>query len=186
MAMGTENPATSGGTTRRGMIGRLALLAGGAAGAGVAWRAGSSGDDAAAVAPAGQKPVKRSTTTMRLHGADWRLAATTGEPGKLRGPGDVPVPKGRILDERRRELGIFRAAALPGSAGVFQLHTFDLAEGAILGIGGNRLDEATYAIVGGTGRFAGATGSYLARQSPREAGGDGTAEFTLTLNSLEA
>ena len=44
----------------------------------------------------------------------------------------------------------------------------------------------TGTFVGGTGRFAGATGSYTARQSPRETGGDGTAEFILTLSALEA
>jgi hypothetical protein len=184
IVMQTNNTATARVTTRSGMLSRLALLLGGAAGAGVAWKASSGGDEAVAIAPTA--PARRTTSTLRLHGADWRLATTTSEPGKLPGPGDVALPSGRILDERRRELGVFRAAALPGSAGVFHLHTFDLTEGTILGIGGNRLDEATYAIVGGTGRFAGATGSYSARQSPREAGGDGTAEFTLTLTALEA
>ena len=40
-------------------------------------------------------------------------------------------------------------------------------------------------MIGGTGRYAGATGSYVARQSLREHGGEGTAEFTLTLDDLE-
>ena len=48
------------------------------------------------------------------------------------------------------------------------------------------LDEGSYAIVGGTGRYAGASGTYTARQSLRELGGDGTAEFTLNLTALEA
>ena len=41
--------------------------------------------------------------------------------------------------------------------------------------------ENVFAIVGGTGKYLGVTGSYVARQNPLETGGDGTAEFTLTL-----
>jgi hypothetical protein len=92
---------------------------------------------------------------------------------------------GRIVGVKEQELGQFRAAALPG-VGAFHLHTFDLAEGTILGIGANKLDEGSYAIVGGTGRYAGASGTYTARQFLRELGGDGTAEFTLNLNAWEA
>ena len=40
-------------------------------------------------------------------------------------------------------------------------------------------------MLGGTGTYAGATGSYLARQLPRELGGNGTAEFHLTLAGME-
>jgi hypothetical protein len=40
-------------------------------------------------------------------------------------------------------------------------------------------------VLGGTGRFTGVTGSYVARQGARELGGDGTAEFRFTLAGLE-
>jgi hypothetical protein len=96
------------------------------------------------------------------------------------------VPTGRILDGSKRDLGTFRAAAIPGLGAAFLLHTFDLEDGTILGIGASRLDEADFAIVGGTGRYAGATGTYSAQQSPRETGGDGTARFTLDIKALEA
>ena len=96
-----------------------------------------------------------------------------------------PLPSGRIVDARERPLGQFQAATLPG-IGAFHLHTFDLAEGTILGIGANRLEDGSYAIVGGTGRYAGASGTYTARQFLRELGGDGTAEFTLNLTAWEA
>jgi hypothetical protein len=38
-----------------------------------------------------------------------------------------------------------------------------------------------FAITGGTGRFAGATGSYTAVQNPVEVGGNGTAKFQMTI-----
>ena len=182
--MGTTD-GTPQGATRRGMIGGLGLLLGGATGAALALRGRSGDGGPAAPAPAPPRAPARSRTLV-LNGEDWRLRSPNAVPGKLPERGDVRVPAGRLVDARRREIGSFRAAALPGSAGVFLLHTFDLDDGTILGIGGNALHEATYAIVGGTGRFAGATGSYTARQSPYETGGDGTAEFILTLSALEA
>ena len=40
-----------------------------------------------------------------------------------------------------------------------------------------------FAIVGGTGRYAGARGTYLARRDPLEFGGDGTASFEIDLTA---
>ena len=171
------------GTTRASLLGRIALLAGGAVGVGVAARSTAGGGSTAAPLPAAA-PAGRGTQELKLRGVDWRLARPGVEAGKLPGVGDVAVPIGRIVDLDDNELGRFRAAALPGLP-AFHLHTFDLAEGTILGIGANRLDEGSYAVVGGTGLYAGATGTYWARQSPRERGGDGTAEFTLNLLALE-
>jgi hypothetical protein len=161
-------------------------LLGGATGAALAWRGRPGDGEPAAALPAPKPAVTGRSRTLVLHGENWRLRSPNAVPGKLPERGDVRVPAGRLVDTRRREIGSFRAAALPGSAGVLLLHTFDLDDGTILGIGGNALHEATYAIVGGTGRFAGATGSYTSRQSPYETGGDGTAEFILTLSALEA
>ena len=57
-----------------------------------------------------------------------------------------------------------------------------LQDGTIHGLGSvMRGAEGHFVILGGTGRYAGAQGSYVARQSARELGGDGTAEFRLTL-----
>ena len=174
----SENTTTSTNTTRASLLKRLALLAGGVVGAGVAVRS-TGGDEPAAAAP------RRSTSELTLYGRDWRLHRPGVAFGKLPTASDPALPSGRIVDRRERELGRFRAAALPGAA-AFHLHTFELAEGTILGIGANRLDEGSYAIVGGTGRYAGASGTYKARQHLRELGGDGTAEFTLNLNAWEA
>lgn len=177
-AMSESTPTTTN-STRASLLKRLALLAGGAVGAGVAVRS-AGGDDAAAAAT-----LTKTASTLTLHGRDWRLHRPGVAFGKLPAASDPALPSGRIVDERERELGRFHAAALPG-AGAVHLHTFELAEGTILGIGASRLDEGSYAIVGGTGRYAGASGTYTARQFLRELGGDGTAEFTLTLNAWEA
>lgn len=170
------------GTTRGSLLRRIALLAGGAVGVGVAARSTGGGQSTPAPAPVS---AGRRTEQLTLRGVDWRLARPGVEHGKLPTPSDVAVPIGRIVDVDNSELGRFQAAALPGLP-AFHLHTFDLTEGTILGIGASRLDEGSYAVVGGTGRYAGATGTYWARQSPRERGGDGTAEFTLNLIALEA
>lgn len=175
-----ENTTTRMSSTRASLLKKLGLLAGGALGAGVAVRAaGGVGDEAAAA------PLAKTARTMTLYGRDWRLHRPGVAFGKLAAASDPALPMGRIVDAKERELGQFRAAALPG-VGAFHLHTFELAEGTILGIGANKLDEGSYAIVGGTGRYAGASGTYTARQFLRELGGDGTAEFTLNLNAWEA
>ena len=93
------------------------------------------------------------------------------------------TPAGRIHDAKGRELGRFRAANLAGTGGVLQLQTFDLVDGTILGIGSAGIHENPFAIVGGTGRYVGVSGTYVAKQSPTERGGDGTAVFTLTLSA---
>ena len=69
----------------------------------------------------------------------------------------------------------------PGS---LEQHTFILPEGTIFGTGVSvsALDgEGQFAIVGGTGRYHGARGSYITRQSHVDFGGDGSATFTFTL-----
>ncbi len=169
-------------TTRGSLLKRAAILAGGAIGIGVAGRASAA---TPAAAPAAVPLRQAKARQLTLAGRDWRLARPGVEHGKLPAANQPAVPLGRIVDARGRELGQFHAAALPGLT-AFHLHTFELAEGTILGLGASALDHGTYAIVGGTGRYAGASGTYVARQWPRELGGDGTAEFNLNLIAWEA
>jgi hypothetical protein len=99
--------------------------------------------------------------------------------------GDLHAPD---ADER---VGGFFAAyfSIPeaGSGGRFasmEQHTFNLRDGSIIGAGTTQpgLDsEDEFAIVGGTGRYAGARGTYSVRQSHQEFGGDGTALITFKL-----
>ena len=68
-----------------------------------------------------------------------------------------------------------------------EIHTFTLNGGTIHGLGtAMRGAEGHFVILGGTGLYAGAHGGYVARQGTRELGGDGTAEFRLTLVGGEA
>ena len=72
----------------------------------------------------------------------------------------------------------------PDGVATLEFHAFNLPGGSIIGTGTARapLDaEDVFAIVGGTGKYVGARGSYVARQRPQEFGGDGTAQFTITL-----
>ncbi len=168
-------------TTRGGALKRLALLAGGAVGLGAA--GGKLFGERAAVPAAVPDAAGRKTKTVVLHGRNWRQIVHDAEPGKLPEATAARTPRGRIFDRRGRELGAFRAANLAGTGGVLQLQTFDLFDGTILGIGAAGVHETPFAIVGGTGRYVGVSGTYVAKQSPRELGGDGTAEFTLTLTA---
>lgn len=73
------------------------------------------------------------------------------------------------------------AAHEPGS---LEQHTFILPEGSIFGTGvttSGKDGAGNFAIIGGTGRFQGARGSYVATQNHVDFGGNGTATFTLTL-----
>jgi len=171
----------AGTTTRSGVLKRLALLAGGAAGLGAV--GGKVLGQQAAVPAAVPAAAGRKTKTVVLHGRNWRHSVHDAEPGQLPSANATRTPKGNIVDARGRELGAFRAANLLGTGGALQLQTFDLFDGTILGIGAAGIHENPFAIVGGTGRYVGVSGTYVAKQSPRELGGDGTAKFTLTLTA---
>jgi hypothetical protein len=181
----TQRTETSG-QTRRRLLGRLGLVLGGVAGAVGYAAAGASARRDLGLAVTTPTPKATQQVSLVVRGQDWRLHGLGRTPGQIPGKGDMPAPLGRLVDGRGRPAGSFRAAPMPGPAAMFQLHTFELTDGSLLGVGGGPLSEAVYAVVGGTGRWAGASGSYVARQFPREAGGDGTAEFSFTLTVQEA
>lgn len=162
-------------TTRRSALGKLGLLAAGAIGVGYAAREAT---DAAPAARPRPEP-------LTLRGREFRLHSPARVAGEKPPPGDRPTPQGRLVDGRDRPIGEFRSALLPAMTAL-ELHTFDLVDGQIFGVGAPRPGIGTFAVIGGTGRYAGASGSYVATQSLRELGGDGTAEFRLILDNLEA
>lgn len=166
------------GTTRRSALGRMALLTAGALGVGYAAREATDG-------PAAATGGARKRNDLTIFGRDFKLHSPNRTPGEKPPKGDRATPQGRLVDRRDQQIGDFRSAALPALAAL-ELHTFELGDGQIFGVGAGAPGQTTFAIIGGTGRYAGATGSYVAKQSLRELGGDGTAEFKLTLDNLEA
>ena len=170
-------------TTRSGVLKRVLLLVGGAVG-GIAGGQVLAGRGEAATLPAPAAPVpKAKPVDIVLYGRDWRLGSHKAEHGKAPRANEPRTAKGRIVDAAGKHLGTFKAANAPGYGGALQLQTFDLVDGTIVGIGAGGVHESPFAIVGGTGRYVGVSGTYVAKQSPRELGGDGTAEFTLTLTA---
>ena len=105
------------------------------------------------------------------------------------------MARGELVDGSKsvRKIGQFFATyyrlSNPGKVpvsepGSLELHTFVLTDGTIIGSGTANAaidSEGHFAIIGGTGRFLGVKGSYTAKQSYRELGGNGIATFTLTL-----
>ena len=129
---------------------------------------------------------------LRLQGANWRLAVPDRKAGEAIQLGDHGAVYGDLLDSRKRLIGQFYGSRLaiqaaPGghvhADASVEVHTFVLPTGTLIGMGTSVLGKAVFAIVGGTGAYANAKGSYAATQRLRELGGNGTAEFDLTLSS---
>ena len=169
-------------TSRRQMLKSSLALAAGALGIGAARKAlGGADQPAAAAAGPGRTPKTLSLSARDVH------AVLDGRPvGHGPQAGDRTMLSGELVDGTGRSLGrflgtatTFDATTAGGSA--VESHTFQLPDGTLHGIGavepGN---ESVFAIVGGTGRYLGARGSYVARQMPIEFGGDGSAAFTMT------
>lgn len=174
---------------RREALKRGLTLIAYAAGVGAATEASA----AQVLSPASDPP--RSPRTLTLHGRNWRITSQDLKRGQLPKEGDRMLSRGELVDgaPTGRKLGHFFATyyrlSNPGKVpisepGSLELHTFVLPEGTIIGSGTANAaidSEGHFAIIGGTGRFEGARGSYTAQQSYRELGGDGKATFNLTL-----
>ncbi len=172
------------GAKRRNILKSGALMLAGAMGLGGLNRA--SGVEAASTDGGGG-------TVFTLYGRQWQMYAAERRSGTVPVKGDRVAMYGEFLDaEGGRKVGEFYAScfcvdspfgASPFSAANLEMHTLNLEGGTIIGMGSASAGENQYAIVGGTGRFLGARGSYVARQRPWELGGDGTAEFVITLTA---
>jgi hypothetical protein len=141
--------------------------------------------------PPGTEPTP--ATELRLYGRHVHLHSPARRAGQLPEKGDRHTAYAELLDRPGgKVVGSFSAAHLThdspfAGASSLELHTFDLNGGTIHGLGSVARGAAgSFVVLGGTGSFTGATGSYRAQLRPRELGGDGTAEFELTLTGPEA
>jgi hypothetical protein len=169
----------AGTSSRRSLFGRGLLFV--AAALGIEAARGPETARAATPRATGQR--------LRLYGRNFYLHSPARVAGQLPASGDRHSAYGELLDRPGGDVvGHFSAAhltqespfaAMPSS---LEIHTFSLDGGTIHGLGTvARGAEGHFVILGGTGRYAGAQGSYTARQGSRELGGDGTAEFDLSL-----
>jgi hypothetical protein len=117
----------------------------------------------------GGKEQNAQKPDLVLHGQFARLITPDG--------GGPSSSSADIVDDNGNPIGSFWSAAVAGGGSTTLFHTFQLDKGTLHGQGFGPLDEATFAVVGGTGAYEGARGQYVARQRPVAAGGDGTAEF---------
>jgi hypothetical protein len=179
----TELATTSNGHSRRKILKRGLVLAAGAFGVTAA------GKEAKAA-------IRTVPDQLRLYGRNWQLSVPDRQPGQAVQLGDHGAVFGELLESPMGAvLGQFFGSRLaiqstPGgharADGSIEVHTFVLPHGTIVGMGTAVFGDAIFAIVGGTGKYAGVTGSYVAHQRLREQGGNGTAEFNLTLHGMEA
>lgn len=162
---------------RRAILRRGAVGAVGVAAAAAAITTGVSTKSAVTA------PTER---TIRFLGRGWHTDTAGAVPGK----GERYGVYGELVHPSGEKAGEFYAMAVAidspfqlsgAGVGAIEVHTLSLDGGTIVGIGAGGGSERNYAIVGGTGKYAGARGTYIARQDTYGLGGDGKAELLLTL-----
>jgi hypothetical protein len=159
--------------TRRSALKRIALILG-----------------VGGAAATGLTVARKGEETFSLEGRGWRLHSREVAKGKLP-DGERMLGYGDLYDANGTPKGRFTAtyfglpqAATNGRLASLEQHVFTLPGGSIMGSGMTAPGfetEDEFAIVGGTGKYAGARGTYVLRQSPVEFGGDGTATITFRL-----
>jgi hypothetical protein len=136
-------------------------------------------------------PAPARPTTLTLYGRR-RPTPPRSPQGALTGGGRISSygdlldgPEGSPVGEfYANGLGLEAAfgSAVPAVSGV-EFQTFQLPDGALFGVGaaGSTAGERTWAILGGTGRFAAARGTYVEREVSATPAGRAGVEFILTL-----
>ncbi len=173
---------THNGQSRRGLLGRGLVLLAGAVGLG-------AGAGATKLAT---RDDEASVERIRLQGRNWVLRTPNRRPGERLVAGEHGTVYGELVDDDGKAVGQFFGSRMavqsslagPTDAnGSLEHHTFRLEGGTLLGVGSVLDGESVFAITGGTGRYAGSRGTYVADQRLLELGGDGTAEFTIDLRA---
>jgi hypothetical protein len=166
---------------KRGLLGALGLAT-----FGVLGREALSGDGSG-----GSKGL-----ALTFYGANMHSVHPARAKGVLPSQGERYVSYGELLDGPEGDkIGEFYAAAFATgspfgesevSAASVQLQTFKLADGMLIGVAADEpgTEGATvHAIIGGTGKYSGASGTYVAHLDAREHGGDGSAEFAFNIQT---
>jgi hypothetical protein len=178
--------------TRRGFLKQAVLFVAG--GIGVALGLRKQTAIGATIEPIG--PKSDGGSQFKLYGIHWHLNSLNRKKGEQPVKGDIINAYGELMDgPDGTKVGEFLSSGVhvrspldrgPFAVANLEFHTFNLKDGTIVGLGaaGTRLgQENAFAVVGGTGRYEGARGSYTARQYPQEGGGNGTAEIVFTVMS---
>jgi hypothetical protein len=165
--------------SRRQILTGLAFMGAGAAGAAVVTTAIEPLHDAGTQAV----PAAPPRTRLALRGESIRFETVGSVPGAL--PAfDRPFGARGTLVSEQGEVGRFEITPMPGVGGILQLHTFEMSEGTLLGMGAAvSAGEGTFAVVGGTGAYRGASGSYTARLGDGRAAPLADFDFDLTLGA---
>lgn len=162
---------------RRGILKRGLLAIGAVAG----FIAGRGEARAAIGAPGG---------SIRLYGRNWQHHSAHLHYGEVPKHGDrlnvyaelADAPEGQKVGELYSAAFLvqppFRSSAM--ASGALEMHTLVLAQGTIVAVGAGSGAEREFAVVGGTGRYAGVRGSYAVRLD-RQGRGDGAVELAITL-----
>ena len=139
------------------------------------------GLDAAGSASASHAPPRQ---TLRLLATSLGSRANGRAHGRPAQPDDHVTTHGRLVERPggppigmfAATVAVVRSPFLDGPSTIEQ-HVFVLEDGTLTGAGHAVAGVGTFAITGGTGRYAGARGSYTAVLSPHGFGGDGSADF---------
>ena len=171
-----QPPAVS----RRQLLSGVAVL-GLSAAAGITAGRAVSELTAQPASPPTTAPGSAAQTTMTLRAERVRIESIGAQPGMLP-PVDRPFgAHGVVTDANGAALGSFAIIPVPGATAM-QLHSFELDGGTLLGMGASTGGEGTFAVIGGTGRYQGVTGSYTARVGADPSGRHTSAEFKFDLS----
>ncbi len=179
------------GTSRRSLLGRGFMLVAGGIGLGVSGGIAPEARASAAHTSVGRAPALGTTqpalatlpVTMSLVVRDVRFKAPDLKPGVLPNGASVDLPHGKLWDLGGSAVSTFAGGMLPGSSGLIAFQRFTFSDGSLIGMGSGKLDGEEYAVVGGTGRYSGASGSYLIRLRPGATGRD--AAFLVNVTGMK-
>lgn len=166
-----EAPGTA---SRRSFVTRAGLALAAALGvgaAGVTLRPGGGGND---------------DDRLTLRAQNYRAQIPGKRFGERPSPGEALHLYGELVDASNRPLGELSGSSMPMAApaqAYVETHVLSLAEGTIMGMATILGADSVFAIIGGTGKYAGARGTYTTQQRPRGLGGDGTADIVIELKA---